>query len=158
MAALRLIVSGSFVLASVGCTAFEPSPTPHPALLALTNRPGPILLAGEVELVDPRHLQGSPIGEVEAVQRATARMDPATAGGPVVVWGAQVALRGGSRLGWIVLRADPRDPELTGRVFPLEVAVIDAMTGEDLLLRLGRPVPVVPRLVAPFPTEVAEPS
>lgn len=46
--------------------------------------------------------------------------------------GAQVATGAGIRSGWIVMRGDPRDPELTAKDFPVELVVIDALTGQPL--------------------------
>ena len=142
--------------ALLGCNALEPPPTPHPALATLTDAPLWRFARG-VELIDPRELQGFPVGQVEAVRRASAMMDAATADGPVVAWGARVTNRGVSRMGWIVMRGDPRDPELTGRDFGLEVALIDAVTGEPLELGVRPGLDVPPRLVVPSPGEVVVP-
>jgi hypothetical protein len=117
--------------ALLGCDTITAPATPHPAIVRFVTRPGP----GEIGLVDPSLLQGLPIGQDDAIRRAIAGMDPATAGGPIVAWGAQVATGAGIRSGWIVMRGDPRDPDLTAKDFPVELAVIDALTGQPLQWR-----------------------
>lgn len=119
--------------ALLGCDTITAPATPHPAIVRFVTRPGP----AEIALVDPGRLQGLPIGQDEAVRRATAGMDPATAGGLTVAWGVQLATGAGVRSGWLVMRGDPRDPELTASDFPVELAVIDALTGQPL--QWGRP-------------------
>lgn len=119
--------------ALLGCATITAPATPHPAIVQFATRSGP----SEIKLIDPSNLQGLPIGQDEAIRRAMAGMDPTTAGGPIVAWGAQVGTGAGARTGWIVMRADPRDPNLTARDFPIELVVIDALTGQPL--RWGRP-------------------
>jgi hypothetical protein len=146
-ASLRLAFAGWFVVASGGCQAFEPPPSPHPALVALTDRLLIRFGAGELVLLDPRRLDGFPIGLDDAIRRATGKMDPASVGGLTVAWGAQVATGVGARTGWIVMRGDPRDPALTGKDFALELVVIDALTGESI--EWGRPAGLRPPPLAP---------
>ena len=133
-----LCVIGWLALANVGCDALQPPPTPHPALVALSQVRTP-LAGSSIQLVDPVLLEGLPIRQEEAIRLGTAGMDPASAGGLTVSWAAQVTTQTGPRLGWIVMRGDPRDPALSGRDFPLELVVIDAMTGEPInrIVRLG---------------------
>lgn len=128
---LRVALTGCLVLATVGCDALQPPPTPHPALVALATVRTP-LAGSSIELIDPVRLEGVPIRREEAIRRATAKMDPASAGGPTVSWAAQVATKTGPRLAWVVMRGDPRDPNLSGTDFALELAVIDAITGEGI--------------------------
>lgn len=130
-ASRSVALTGCLVLATVGCEALQPPPTPHPALVELT-KVGTRFAATGFELVDPVRLEGLPIRRDEAIRRATAGMDPASAGGLTVSWAAQVTTQTGPRLGWIVMRGDPRDPELSGSEFPLELVVIDALTGEPI--------------------------